>query len=160
MFGRIRVDRFGGAAVHGQGSLAIAVEIQAPHHHRALHWFLEDSGAHFVTFPDDSARYGHVERNKFHCDILAVLVVFKCASQQGAQARVPVPLKGRGSAAEKSECQSSPATPLTSLPAVQHCCTFDAICFQIIQGSIGFAQRKESDLAADRNFGSDTEEIL
>ena len=41
--------------------LAVSVEVQASHHHRALDWFLEDSGAHFVAFPGYCAGHGHVE---------------------------------------------------------------------------------------------------
>src|SRR4029077_17596014 len=111
----------------------------------------EDSGAHFVALPDDGVRDGDVERDYLHCDILAVLVVFKWCPE-GKTRILFVPQHSRRACA--IEIQG------TSLPAVQYCCAVDAIRLQVIQSAIGITQRKKSDLAADRNFGCDSEEIL
>jgi len=69
-----------------------------------------------VALPDDGARHGYVERDYLHCDILAVLVVFKWCLKAKRTGR-------SACATERLE---------TSLPAIQHRRAVDAIRLQII----------------------------
>ncbi len=66
MFGRIAVDCFEFAAVHGEVGLAIAVEIEFAQRDAADHGLLEDACRYDAIVPDDFTRQADAECEKSH----------------------------------------------------------------------------------------------
>src|SRR5271156_2876708 len=66
MLRRIRVNSFVRAAVYGQICLAVAIEIQAPEHHRTLHGLLEDPCGELPALREDDARARDADGENFH----------------------------------------------------------------------------------------------
>src|SRR5271155_1157052 len=66
MLRRIRVNSFVRAAVYGQICLAVAIEIQAPEHHRTLHGLLENPCEELPALREDDARARDTDGENFH----------------------------------------------------------------------------------------------
>lgn len=66
VFGRVGVDGFVGAAVHGEIGLAVATQVELLEFDGALDGRLEDSGGDLSSLPQDDTRAANVDGDEFH----------------------------------------------------------------------------------------------